>query len=80
LQAFTSFDLRPFMAQVQQPTLVICGREDKQIPPEDSLILAEGLPNAQLEWFSAGHNPFVEYPEQSIALLVSFANGAMLDP
>jgi pimeloyl-ACP methyl ester carboxylesterase len=79
LQAFTSFDLRPFMAQVQQPTLVICGREDKQIPPEDSLILAKGLPNARLEWFSpAGHNPFVEYPDQSIALLASFANGATI--
>jgi pimeloyl-ACP methyl ester carboxylesterase len=74
LQAFTSFDLRPFMAEVRQPALVICGREDKQIPPEDSRLLAESMPNAHLEWLSpAGHSPFVEYPDQCAALLRQFA-------
>jgi len=74
LRAFTSFDLRPFMAEVQQPALVICGREDKQIPPEDSRLLAEAMPNAQLKWLSpAGHSPFVEYPDQCAALLRRFA-------
>ena len=76
LRAFTSFDLRPFMAEVQHPTLVVCGREDKQIPPEDSQLLAEAMPNARLEWFSpAGHNPFVEYPDQCAQLLRMFATG-----
>jgi pimeloyl-ACP methyl ester carboxylesterase len=74
LWAFTNFDLRPFMHQVKHPTLVICGEDDKHIPPEDSLILAQALPNAHLECFSAaGHNPFVEYPEQCVSLLQGFA-------
>jgi pimeloyl-ACP methyl ester carboxylesterase len=74
LSALTHFDLRPFMAQVQQPTLVICGREDKQIPPADSQLLADALPQARLEWFSpAGHNPFVEYPDRCGQLLRAFA-------
>jgi pimeloyl-ACP methyl ester carboxylesterase len=74
LWAFTNFDLRPFMHEVEHPTLVICSEEDKQIPPEDSRILAHGLPNAQLECLpAAGHNPFVEYPEQCVDLLRNFA-------
>jgi pimeloyl-ACP methyl ester carboxylesterase len=75
LRAFTGFDLRPFMAQVRQPTLVICGREDGQIPPEDSALLAKALPNSRIEWLSpAGHNPFVEYPDNCLTLLKNFAN------
>jgi pimeloyl-ACP methyl ester carboxylesterase len=74
LWAFTHFDLRPFMHEVEHPTLIICGEDDKQIPPEDSLILAQGLPNAQLECLpAAGHNPFVEYPEYCVGLLRVFA-------
>jgi pimeloyl-ACP methyl ester carboxylesterase len=74
LWAFTHFDLRPFMEQVEHPTLVICGQGDKQIPPEDSQILAQSLPNARLECLpAAGHNPFVEYPEQCVNLLRGFA-------
>ncbi len=80
LRAFTTFDLRPFMAEVEHPTLVICGREDKQIPPKDSQLLAEAMPNARLEWFSpAGHNPFVEYPDRSVELVRDFANEAAGD-
>ncbi|MBN1995729.1 MAG: alpha/beta hydrolase [Anaerolineae bacterium] len=76
LRAFTTFDLRPFMDRVKHPTLVICGLADKQIPPEDSQILANGLPNARLECFeSAGHSPFMEYPERCLGLLQHFANG-----
>jgi len=74
LWAFTNFDLRPFMHEVKQPTLVICGEDDKQIPPEDSRILAQGLPNAHLECLpAAGHNPFVEYPERCVNLLRGFS-------
>jgi pimeloyl-ACP methyl ester carboxylesterase len=77
LRAFTTFDLRPFMNEVEQPTLIICGQADKQIPPEDSQILAEGLPNAHLEWLKAvGHNPFVESPNRCLTLIQNFANGA----
>ena len=76
MKAFTGFDLRPFMAQVKQPTLVVCGKEDRQIPPEDSQLLADALPDSRLAWFSpAGHNPFVEYPENCLLLLRDFANG-----
>jgi pimeloyl-ACP methyl ester carboxylesterase len=45
------------MAEVNQPTLVVYGQQDRQIPPEDSQILAEALPNARVECFTpAGHN------------------------
>ncbi|MEM7344550.1 MAG: alpha/beta hydrolase [Chloroflexota bacterium] len=78
LKAFTTFDLRPFMGQVEQPALVVGGKEDRQIPPEDTQLLADALPNGQLKWFSpAGHDPFVEYPDQCIALLKEFGQKAL---
>ncbi len=75
LWAFTHFDVRPFMDRIDHPTLVVCSENDKQIPPEDSRILARGLPNARLECLpNAGHNPFVEYPDHCVNLLQDFAH------
>jgi pimeloyl-ACP methyl ester carboxylesterase len=74
LLAFTSFDLRPLMADVSHPTLIVCGQVDRLIPAEDSEILAQGMPHARLERVpAAGHNPFVEYPDRCIGLLREFS-------
>ncbi len=74
LWAFTTFDLRPLMAEVQQPALIVCGQVDRLIPAEDSEILAQGMPHARLERVqAAGHNPFVEYPARCINLLREFS-------
>lgn len=46
------------LGEIQVPTLVIAGRYDFLFPPEHQAILADRLPNAQLELIErAGHSP-----------------------
>ena len=47
--------------EIKMPTLVMAGRYDFLFPPEHQAILADRLPNAQLELIEcAGHNPQIE--------------------
>jgi proline iminopeptidase len=47
--------------EIKTPTLVMAGRYDFLFPPEHQAILADRLPNAQLELIErAGHNPQIE--------------------
>jgi pimeloyl-ACP methyl ester carboxylesterase len=68
-------DSRPLLAKLTLPTLVICGKEDQITPPDQSLILANGIPNATLEYLNnAGHFPMLEQPKQFNAVLYAFLN------
>ena len=54
-------DYGPRLAEIEVPTLVLCGRHDPQYPPACSMELAAGIPRAQLAWFErSGHYPFIE--------------------
>jgi proline iminopeptidase len=49
------------LSEIKAPTLVLAGRQDFQFPPEHQAILADRLPNAQLEIIGcAGHNAHME--------------------
>jgi proline iminopeptidase len=59
--------------EIQAPTLVLAGRDDFLFPPEHEAILADRLPNAQLELIEyAGHNPQMERPAQVIEIIRRF--------
>jgi proline iminopeptidase len=59
--------------EIQVPTLVLAGRYDFLFPPEHQAILADRLPNAQLELIEcAGHNPQMERPVEVIEIIRSF--------
>lgn len=50
---FNTYDRLP---EIENPTLVACGTEDVIIPPENSKILAQRIPDARLvEFEGAGH-------------------------
>ncbi len=49
------------LGEIKMPTLVMAGRDDFLFPPEHQAILADRIPNAQLEIIEcAGHNPQME--------------------
>ena len=51
--------------EINVPTLVLAGRDDFQFPPEHQVMLAKGIPNAQLEIIEcAGHNAPMERPNE----------------
>ena len=52
------------IANISQPTLVLCGLEDKMTPPHYSKLLANNIPNAHLEIVpDAGHMVMLEQPQ-----------------
>ena len=59
--------------EIEVPTLVMAGRHDFQFPPEHQAILADRLPNAQLELIErAGHNAPMERPAEVVECVKRF--------
>jgi proline iminopeptidase len=70
LQGWTVMDR---LSEIKAPTLVLAGRYDFLFPPEHQAILADRLPNAQLEIIErAGHNPQMEQSAQVIQAIRNF--------
>jgi proline iminopeptidase len=58
-----SYDVRPRLAEIAVPALVIAGRHDWVCPPAASRALAQGIPSARLVELDSGHFGFSETPE-----------------
>ncbi|GBU14690.1 alpha/beta hydrolase [Polaromonas sp.] len=68
----TRKDHRASLAQLNIPTLVLCGEDDKVTPQALSTEMAEQIPGARLELISqAGHMTPLEQPARVAALLAS---------
>lgn len=68
-----ALDLRPLLAQIQQPILMVCGEQDRLVgrPHEEALL--EGLPNAtRVIVEGCGHLPYFSHPETLAGLLHQF--------
>ncbi len=58
------------LPNIQQPTLIIHGREDRVIPVENSLKLFNAIPNAQLHIFGkCGHWTQIEHTDRFVRLV-----------
>lgn len=58
-------DSRPYLGQIQCPTLVLCGREDAIAPVEIHEEMADGIPGASLVVIErCGHLAPIERPEE----------------
>jgi len=68
------------VAAVTAPTLILCGREDRMVPPPHSEALKAGIPHATLEWLDCGHMSPFEEPDSVRASLVSFVGKHMGGP
>jgi pimeloyl-ACP methyl ester carboxylesterase len=56
-------DSTPLLADINVPTLVIAGREDRMIPVEQSRAMADRIPGAQFTVIAeAAHLPPMEQP------------------
>jgi pimeloyl-ACP methyl ester carboxylesterase len=70
VQAFEAYERLP---QIQAPTLIISGDSDVLIPPQNSRILRERIPNSQLAMIlGAGHIFFLEKPKEAAEKVVKF--------
>jgi len=62
------------LPNLQQPSLLIWGKQDIVTPPAACRALARGLPNARMVWLDeCGHVPMVEKPGPFAEALAAFA-------
>ena len=73
LDSLAAADLRPSLAVVDRPALLIHGGEDRICLPEASRFMAERIPGARLELLPGiGHAPFLSRPDLFNSLLGNF--------
>jgi pimeloyl-ACP methyl ester carboxylesterase len=75
-KAVWRFDFSDRLDQVDLPTLVLCGAEDRSVKPEHARTLADGIPQASLQRFpGAGHLVILERALQIAGAVTQFAAG-----
>ncbi|WP_298820866.1 alpha/beta fold hydrolase [Chloroflexus sp.] len=72
LQACDGFDIRPQLASIRCPALVVTGSDDRLTPPKLGAELAAGLGVAHQLLPGVGHMPMLEAPDRLSELLRSF--------
>jgi 3-oxoadipate enol-lactonase len=75
-EALSTMDLRPDLARITAPTLVIAGSEDQSTPVAQSKEIAATIPGARLEVVSdASHLANLARPEEVTDLILNFISG-----
>ncbi|MFQ5821681.1 MAG: alpha/beta fold hydrolase [Candidatus Heimdallarchaeota archaeon] len=73
LDAVGEFDTWDRLPQIRAPTLILHGKRDILVPPENGSILAEAIPNAKLVYFEkSAHALIYEEMEKMIHVLLDF--------
>ena len=72
LNAVRKFNAYDRLHQINAPTLILHGRKDVLIPPENGSILAEVIPNAKLVHFEKSAHMLVEEMNEVINSLTDF--------
>jgi 3-oxoadipate enol-lactonase len=79
-EAMLAFNACDRLGRIRTPTLVLHGTDDRLIPPENAMVLAERIPGARLVLLEgAGHVYHWEQPEAAIGPILSFLDGVDLE-
>jgi 3-oxoadipate enol-lactonase len=71
-----ALDVLDQLKNVATPALVMVGEQDEATPPEMSVALAKGLPDAKLQILpGCAHVPQLQDPEKFLAVLLPFIEG-----
>lgn len=67
------YNMGTFLGKIQQPCMLIWGRNDRITPPAVALALMNELPNARLKWIDeCGHAPMMEKPLDFVRTISDF--------
>jgi pimeloyl-ACP methyl ester carboxylesterase len=73
LQAIWEWESYGRLGQLRMPTLILHGKHDRLVPPENGRLLAEKIPGARLEMLSnASHLLFSDQPDEMARLVIGF--------
>jgi 4,5:9,10-diseco-3-hydroxy-5,9,17-trioxoandrosta-1(10),2-diene-4-oate hydrolase len=57
--------IRDRLSEIQSPTLIIWGKQDRAFPVSHGEVAMKGIPNAKLQIFDqCGHLPYLEYADE----------------
>ena len=74
--ACDEFDVRDRLAELRQPTLVLCGADDQMTPVRHAQFLASSINNAVLNIIpNAGHMVMLEQPLAVASAISDFVGG-----
>jgi len=73
LQAIMDYDFRERLPEIEDPTLIVWGRDDRIVPVSGAYEYEQLIPDTRLEvWEDTGHLPMLERPARFNALLEEF--------
>jgi len=72
LNAIMEFNTYDRLSQIRAPTLILHGKHDILVPPENGSILAKAIPNAKLVYFENSAHGLIEEIEKMIHILLDF--------
>ena len=76
VQGLVGYDILDQLTEVEVPTLIVWGRNDRVVPPQDAAGFAERLRNSQTVIFDdTGHLPQLERPTRFNRVLETFLAG-----
>jgi pimeloyl-ACP methyl ester carboxylesterase len=79
--ACDAFDVTARLAEIDVPTAILCGAEDKMAPPKYSRLLQARIRGASLDILEgAGHMVLLEQPEPVASRIDAFVNGIKYRP
>ncbi|WP_246046992.1 alpha/beta fold hydrolase [Leptospira ognonensis] len=67
-----NYNLRNFVSQISQPTLIVWGKNDPVIYPKFGRDLHDKISDSEFELLDTGHIPFAEDPERFLQILFGF--------
>ncbi|UJA19927.1 alpha/beta hydrolase [Thermoleophilia bacterium SCSIO 60948] len=63
MESMLGYDVTDELGSILLPTTVVCGRQDRIVPPRDAAIFTHRIPNARLDCYEdCGHLPQLEHP------------------
>lgn len=70
MESMLGYDVTDELGSIAVPTTVVCGRQDRIVPPRDAAIFTERIPGARLDCIEdCGHLPQLEHPTRFNRLL-----------
>ncbi|MBE0511548.1 alpha/beta hydrolase [Candidatus Bathyarchaeota archaeon] len=72
VNALMNFNTYDRLGQIKAPTLILHGKRDVLVPPENGSILAEAIPNAKLVYFENSAHILAEEMEKVLQVLIDF--------
>lgn len=81
LVACNAFDVTSRLGELDVPSLIVCGAEDRMTPPRYSEFLHSAMPGSELLMIrDAGHMVMLEKPEETAGALGRFVNSIPFKP